>query len=250
MAINHTIVENLPSDGKNTDGYKLKSDMCSFVVPYNKCNIPNDLEESQRITGLTWKQNVNGLKLNVSGKIFATPTSLGLITAENYLQLPEKIYNLTGIEIDEDYVVNNAELCRFDATEDNIVEGHPQYYISAFNDVLKRSTDKFSAYKHRNTTYDNGLSVKPKSREKITFDIYVKGPEIRRYKDYCNQFDYDFLQSTNKIIRCEYQIMNQARMRKEFNIPQGIKPTMSDVFACKRNVVGDMLKNLVNGGEF
>lgn len=237
-------------DNKATNDWNLKSDMCSFIMPKGKYFIPKDLDNSQRIIGLTWKENANGLKINVSGKIFATPTSLGLTTAENYYQLPKKIYELTGIEIDEDYAINEAELCRFDATEDNIVDGHPQYYISEFNEALKCSTDKFSVYKHRNTTYDNGLSIKPKSREKITFDIYVKGPEIRRYKDYCSQFDYDFLQSTNKIIRCEYQIANQARMRSEFGISKSVKPTMASVFACKRNVVGDKLSYLVNGGKF
>jgi len=237
-------------DNKATNDWNLKSDMCSFIMPRGTYYLPNDFDNTQRIIGLTCKENANGLKLNVSGKIFAMPTSLGLITTENYSEIPEKIYNLTGIEIDEDYAVNKAELCRFDATEDNIVEGHPQYYISELNEALKCSTDKFSVYKHRNTTYDNGLTIKPKSREKITFDVYVKGPEIRRYKDYCSQFDYDFLQTTNKIIRCEYQIMNQARMRKEFDIPQGVKPAMADVFACKRNVVGDILSNLVNGGKF
>ena len=235
---------------ENSNNWNLKSDMCSVVIPQDKYYMPKDLDCAQRIIRLTFQKNANGLKLNVSGKVFATPTDLGLITAENYLQIPEKIYNLTGIEIDEKYAVNEAELCRFDVAEDNIVEEHPQYYISELNEVLKRSTDKFSVYKHKNTTYDNGLSVKPKSREKITFDIYVKGPEIRRYKDYCNQFDFDFLQNTNKIIRCGYQIANQARMRKEFNIPQGIKPTISGVFACRRNVVSDMLNNLINGGKF
>ena len=250
MTNNHKIIENLSSENKKTFGWDLKSDMCSFVVPYNNCCIPNDIDERPKVTGLTWKQNANGLKLNASGKIFATPTNLGLITVQNFSQLPEKIYNLTGIELDEKYTLNQAELCRFDVTEDNMVSGHPKYYISEMREVLKRSSDKFSVYKHRNTTYDNGLTIKPKRSENITFDIYVKGVEIKRYKDYCNQFDYDFLQSTNKIIRCEYQIMNQERMRKEFGIQKGIKPTMENVFACKRNVVGDMLNNLVKGEEF
>lgn len=80
---------------ENTNNWNLKSDMCSVVIPQDKYYMPKDLDCTQRIIGLTFQKNANGLKLNVSGKVFATPTDLGLITAENYLQIPEKIYNLT-----------------------------------------------------------------------------------------------------------------------------------------------------------
>ena len=231
------------------DNYDVKSDKCSFLVPFDKCSIPIDFDYEQKITGLKVQKNTNGLKVDVSGKIFSTSTDLGLITAENYTQIPEAVYNLSGIEIDKNYTVNMAVLCRFDATQDIFVDGHPQYYISELREILKRSSDKYSVYKHKNTTYDNGLSIKPKkSNIHITYDIYVKGPEMKRYRDYYKQFDHSFLLKTNNIIRCEYQIANQACMRKEFGIENNVKPTMALAFACKRNVVADMLNNLLNGG--
>lgn len=206
----------------------------------------NKQENKGMYIGFNYNIADNKLYFEVSGKLFSTPTSFGAITSENISDIPEKIYNLSGIQIDKDYLIKCAPLYRIDIKKDILVDGNPENYISALREILKAKSDKFDVYKHTNLKYIDGLSVHSKKlSDKTRYTAYIKWREVCKDKNYKNIFAYDFIEKATNIIRFECQIRQYAKIREIFDIDRSCSPSIQDIFTCGRNVISDLFKELI-----
>lgn len=235
--------------------YELKIDKFTTIIDKDNYIMPKNISKQGFGIGVNYKETPKGLKLEFSSKLFSTPTSLNALKLSNCNEFSDKIYVQTQIIINNDYLINSAEIHRVDVFEDIFVDDIPSYYLSEIKEILKGKSDKFDVYKYSDLSYIHGLTVIPKANKKWRVSIYTKGRELMksRNKKYREIFNSEFLEETEHIIRFEYQIRNFEDMRIEFGIPktrylsgQLKKPTIKDIFInCRRNVVADLFDKLV-----
>lgn len=234
----------------------LEVDKLELSIPLECCKLPKDIEKTSDI-GLNLWFKENSLHLSVSGKMFFTPNSLGEITKFNYKEICPRIERLTGIEIDQDFLISSSSVYHLHVKKDIMTEDAPEYYISELRELFKRNTDKYDVYKYKDLTYPKGLAVipkncglvlNPKTRDNDRFLIYKKGAELRKpeNKEYRENLDYRFIQETDKILRFEYQMRKFEDMRKALNLPDGCTPTINNIFNSNSDPVSDFFNKLLN----
>ena len=228
--------------------FKQQLDKLKFKIPNYCCNLPDNLNPKGACMGIIYKKVDTGVIFEISGKIFATPTSLGYITEDNIHLMPEKIYKYFQISIDGDYLFNEAAVYRADAVIDAIFDDELNYYISETREIARGKSNKYEITQYGKLKYIHGLTLIPKTQRKIRFIVYSKGIDLRkaRNKEYRKIFDCEFLELTNKILRFEYQIGDFKNMRKEFGISEYVYPTISSILTCKRNVVADFFDQIIS----
>ncbi len=233
----------------NTNNYTIKLDKIKTEIPIEYCIFSDDILPKNNFIGFNYAILHSGfLSIELSGKLFATPNNFGYLTNANSNLISDKIYNLSKIKIHNEYLLTQAPVFRVDVTEDISVNDDPKYYISEYRQILKGCTDKLTVYKYRDMTYITGFSLVPKTLNNFRASVYIKGKEIRKYrnKDYRKNFTKEFLKQTENIIRFECQYRKYKDMRKVFNIRNNKTPTISDILNCKNNVVADFFENLTD----
>ena len=241
----------------------IKLDKFHTKIPPSKYVCHEEEQKSNDLIGLYMKFDDNdNLSINMSGKPFATPNDLGAITLDNYTQIPDIIYNSTGIEIDKDYLLNQAQILTAHVKTDISLDGHLPDYISLIREIFKRNTDKFDVYRYSDLTYENGLqiipktdnkdftglAVVPKNKDNYRFIIYLKKAELDKYdnKEYKKIFDYNFLEKVSHMIRFEYQMRKFEDMRNAFGI---YNLTLSNILHSTENPVFKFFMTLLNDSE-
>lgn len=234
----------------------LEVDKLELSIPLEQCRLPKDIQKTSGIGFNLWV-NENSLYLSISGKMFFTPNSLGEITIHNYEEICPRIKKLTGVNINQDFLINSSPVYKLHIKKDMIAEDPPEEYISELRELFKRNTDKYDVYKYADLTYPNGLTVipkdcglvlNPKTLKNDRFSIYKKGAELKKSKnkEYRENLDYRFIQETDKILRFEYQMRKFEDMRKALNLPDGFTPTIKDIFNSDSNPVLDYFNMLLD----
>ncbi len=188
--------------------------------------------------------------IELSGKIFSTPTDLGSITKENIEQIPEIIKERTGMEIDIGYFMEHATLCRFDIKKDLLLTDKPSVYLSEMRESLNRNTDKYTIHRYGALNYEEGLTLIPKAKStKHRYSMYDKGTEVKknRYKnsEYYDKFVCVFLDDISRTVRCEYQSLSFDDMRKVLKLPKNKKPAVADIFEYRPDIIEEQYRKLL-----
>lgn len=230
------------------ENYFIKADKLVFNIPFDKCKIAHKIEYSKSLLGLNYDIKQDGILIKLSGKLFAKPDDFGSINKLNMNLLSEKIYQLTDINIDNHYLLNDAPVFSVDIKEDFFLEENPQYYLSECREIFRKKSDKFEITRYLDLKYQDGLALIPKTKEKLRFSMYNKGKDIQRSynKEYRKIFDYKFLEKSINSLRMELQLASFKRMRKEFGISSYFDPTINYILSCERNVVADFYEELMN----
>lgn len=223
----------------------LQLDKIKTKIPIGKFEITKPIQDVGYLQGLNYKLDDNGFCFEISSKSCATANSLGAITKD--ISIAEKVCNICGVRIDETYLINEAFIFRADVFSDVKVDEKPFNYIAEMREVLKSKSDKYDIYKYDDVGYSHGLVIVPKTQKSLRFIAYNKRKELMKSRNrlFCEQFSYDFLQEINQIIRFECQYRSFNDMRKAFNLSIEDKPTLANIFECKRNVVGDVFNELL-----
>ena len=229
------------------ENFNIEADMFKVVIPQGKYRLPKDVKPAKDIVGLHYYfNNDRGLVLKPSGKLFGLE---GITKYNKTLILPTIYERTNGLEVDEDYFLNKADVCITHVKYDVIVDGYPSDYIGEISDRLKLKSDKYSINNYDKLSYKESIRITPKATSsRFVFTIYNKGKELERSKNkaFRKTLDYKTIQDSKHMIRFEYQMTDFDRMRKEFGIPQKVKPTISAILYCERNVVADFFDNLVD----
>ena len=237
---------------------KIYVDKIKTKIPNSYCSYPDDLPYFTNKMGVQIWRHYDGLKLQISGKIFATPTTLGAITIENADKITDTIENKTGIKIDSDYLLNNATTYEVHLKLDIYTdEEKPEDYISDIREITKAKTDKYDVYRYDDVVYEKGLQVLkkpsslafvPKAKRNERFATYIKGAEIRASddKEYRQQLDHEFLAQTDRIIRFELQLRKFEDIRKFCEIRKEYTPHLMDILKSDKNPVYDKFCKLID----
>lgn len=209
-----------------------------------------NIEPQGRFIGGSYTTRGDDVIIELSGKVFSTPTDLGSITKNNMERLADIIRENCGFEIEINYLLKHATLCRFDVKKDLIMEEPPKHYISNVREILNQSTNKYTIHRYDELKYEDGLTVIPKAKAtKHKYVIYDKGTELNKTKakhpEYYNQFEYYFLEDVKRMVRCEYQSTSFNDMRKVLNLSQYIQPSIEDIFEYKKDIVAEQFKRLL-----
>lgn len=195
-------------------------DTVHFYVEPEHYTCKDSVADKNKILGATYMKYPNGkIKFNVSGKLFSTPSSLGYITQENYINIIAKLEKAFNISIDKYYFRYEMLLCRVDVVKDYFLSYNPKYYISELRRCFNYFSDKLSVYKYESCTYDNGLACIPKTQEKIKLSCYYKGYELSkaRNREYTSMFTYDFMELMQYCLRTELQLKSFSAINKYFD---------------------------------
>ena len=195
-------------------------------------------------------------------KLFATSNSYGYLTIYNFNALPEKIFSLTGIQVDSHYLLNQAPIYRVDICEDVIVEDVPSHYICETRQLLKIKSNKYTVQMYKDFAYKNafavlpdktenfitGLAVTTKTLSNFRASMYIKGVELNktRNRDYRKILSYEKLEEARQTIRFELQLLKYKEMRKFFNIHNKLTPTLNRLFECQKPIVADCFDELIS----
>jgi hypothetical protein len=240
----------------------IKVDKIKTKIPYDKCFIPKNTESVKTVIGLNSVMTKSGIIFEFSGKLFATSDSYGYLTKDNLNSLPEKIFSLTGIQVDSHYLLNQAPIYRVDVCNDVIVEDIPSYYISETRQILKSKSNKYTVQMYKDFAYKNAFAVVPDKAEKFITGVdlktktlsnfkatmYIKGVELNktRNREYRQILSYEKLQEAKQTIRFELQLRKYKDMRKVFNIHNKFTPTLNKLFECKKTIIADFFDELIS----
>lgn len=237
-------------------------DLFRTEIPHTNCLLPKTEQNKIQDKGVQIWRGFNGIKLQVTGKIFADARSYGGINLHNVENLTEIIYKETGADIDFNYLYKEAPLYEVHTNKDIITKGPILDYISDLREVLKACSNKYDVNRYDNVVYSNGikviekpepcsLAIIPKTKKKNRFIIYSKWAEINCHEDtlYSKHFDSEFLNSTRNVLRFEYQIRNFEDMRKAFGLSDLETPTLYRILSSKNNPVSEMYNKLISEYE-
>lgn len=244
---------------------KNELDTVVFGVDVNECKLLTDIPQSCSILGLKYvktKEKIPKYKksrifeepkdifvFTASSKLFSAPDDIGRISIDNFERIAPTIENVFGIVVDPNYLYEKALLLRADIKRDLIMKDNPDYTISTIRRVSKRDTAKYEIHNYENTTYSHGLAIVPKTKKNYRLSIYNKGREmsLKRNKEIYEQFNYDYLDTLNHMIRCEMQLRNFKDIKNAFHIPHDEPQTFNAVFECPYNVVYEQFCRLLKG---
>lgn len=188
------------------------------------------------------------LIIEVSGKPFATPTDLGAINKENFPLLASKLYELSGINIDLDYLYNEAIIIRVDVKEDVVLDEPTNNYIADIRRLAKMHSDKYAVINYPNMKHSDGLVIIQKKGSQFYLVIYNKGIELRKARnhEYFAQFKADYITETENMLRLERQFTKFEGMRKAFGIEKdGSHPKLRDMLNSKKIIIADALNEVI-----
>lgn len=237
---------------------KIYVDKIKTKIPNSYCSYPDDLPYLTNKMGVQIWRHSDGLGLQYSGKLFATPTNLGAITIDNADQIAEVIEQKTNVKIDSDYLLKEAPTYEVHLKLDiHTDEEKPENYISDIREITKAKTDKYDVYRYDDVIYEKGLQVLkkpnslafvPKAKRNERFATYIKGAEIRASEDkeYRQQLDHEFLAQTDRILRFELQLRSFDDMRKFCGIRKYDIPCLMDILKSDRNPVYNKFCELVD----
>ena len=222
-------------------------DKIKVGIPPEKYRIKG-AKNSDYLLGCNYKVKENKMLLEMSGKINAAPNNLGSITLENIEKAVATLKNY-GVEINLDYLLEDAELYRVDVKKDLEMDDNPSNYISALKEVFKACSDKYNINTYKKVKYFEGLELCPVAKSaKHKISMYAKYPEIlsKRHSDkgYFSQFDYEFLEQSKNTLRTEIQLHSFDEIRKSFQISKQEPPTLEKVFDYDGDVVNERLAEL------
>jgi hypothetical protein len=228
------------------DNINIELDKIKTNIPFKYFKMPTNSPRNNYFIGFNYAITETGLKLEISGKMFATFENLGSITYNNAPYITDKIYQLSNIKINNNYLLNNAPMYRIDIKKDVLVKDNPTYYISEIRNRVKNKTNKFDIYRFGDLTYEKGLVILPKAVKNYRFSIYLKQNEIKksRNNEYRKIFSEDFLDELKNIIRFELQVKKYADMRKFLNLKVNV-PTLLPILESDKNTIADFFEMLV-----
>ena len=245
---------------KQRNKTNIEIDTVEFGVLAPHYKVSPDTERYGNTLGLIYRINEDNIYFKASAKLFAKPNDIGAITLANCHELSHIIESISGIQVDEDYLLNKAVVYSAHVKKDIHTKDSVTDYISLLREALKSCTDKFDIYRYSDLTYENGFSVIPKPNirtnlsglaiqtktlDNYRYVTYSKGPELNKFenKNFRKIFDYDYLQYLNQVIRFEYQMRKFDDMREAFNIDE---PTLNNILNSDTNPVYDFLMKLLH----
>lgn len=237
---------------------KIFVDKIKTKIPNSYYSYPDDLPYFTNKMGVQIWRHSDGLSLQFSGKLFATPTTLGAITIENADQITEVIEEKTNVKIDLNYLLKEAPIYEVHLKIDIYTDEEKiEDYISDIREVAKAETDKYDVYRYDDVVYEKGLQVLskpsslaivPKAKKNERFAIYIKGAEIRASEDreYRQQLDHGFLVQTDRILRFELQLRSFDAMRKFCGIRIEYTPCLMDILKSDKHPVYNKFCELID----
>lgn len=222
-------------------------DTIDFAIPFLYCDFDCCMPQKGRAIGAYYYIEKDRIHFNLSSKLFAKPTSLGAITINNVEEITQKLKSLFEIEVDTEYLCTQAEMYRVHTKKDPMLNNHASMYIPYINASFKRLSDKFIFNKFKDIKYEHGLSASPKGNKKIRYSIYNKGFELAkaRNKEFREIFDYDYLLSLVKVLRCEIQIGGYEEVRNLFKLKSGTKPTLENILNSPVDVIANEFSQII-----
>lgn len=226
--------------------YMNELDTVYFYIDKCNCRYDEEIAPSGSIIGAYYEFKNNNIFFNISSKLFATANCLGAITKDNIEEIAGIIENAFGIKIDTAFLCEEVLLARVDVKKDRIMSDNPSFYLSYLRNLFKRNTSKFDVHKHEYMTYDQGLKLTPKTKQKFCYSLYHKGNELKRAsnKKFRESFDYDYLMDLNNCLRVEAQFKNFETIRNAFHLKSNEKQTFASVLTQDVDVVGEQLNKL------
>lgn len=241
----------------------IKIDKIKTCIPYEYCKLPDNDVYKASFLGFSYVKTKAGLVIEISGKLFVSASSLGYITKENYKSIAERIYSLSGVQIDSNYLVTMAPTFRTDVCEDVVIKDNPLLYISELRQILKRITYKYNIYMYKDCPYKKGFTVIPNKHipefnglviekktlsSKTRFSVYIKGAEIKKakHREYRKHISDELYKQTQQTIRFELELKKFKDIRKHFGINSKSAPVIQDLFKCQNSIIADVMSKIIN----
>ena len=211
--------------------------------------------KSGKALGLSfYTDKVNDLIATFSGKICSSNCDFGGITRKNYNIILEKLCKEYKIIISPLNFLNSTVFA-FDVKKDIILDSPSSLYISAIRESSLLATNKILHIDFLNKLgLEESLLIKSSNKStRDSFLIYSKFAEIyanrRKYQEYFNQFDTEFLEKNRYTIRLERRLASFKDMRKALHIEETRPVTVLDVLFSRVDLVQEKFNQLIQKGE-
>lgn len=221
-------------------------DTIEFCIKKDQCKFDKNIPFWGKTLGMHYKIYGDKIYFGLSCKLFSTATNLGAINRNNYEEIVRQIAKIFGIIIHPNYLYTEVSLRRVDVKKDRFMDENPCFYISDLHRLFKRNTFKYEIHRYEDLTYDNGLSLVPKTKSKHRYSVYHKGHEVLRSqnKEYREKFDFTFLENLNYCLRSEVQLKGSDNIKKAFNIGRYEHLTFENVFNKNLDIVSEQFGKL------
>ena len=214
---------------------------------------PRKIKNGKSLGLSFYTDKANDLIITISGKICSSMCDFGSVTCENYIVILDKLSQY-GIFISPfDFL--NSTVFAFDVKKDIILDSPSSLYISAIRESSLLSTNKVIQIDFLNKLgFEESLLIKSSNKTtRDSFLIYSKFTEIyanrRKYPEYFNQFDSEFLEKNKYTIRLERRLASFKDMRKALNITESRPVTVKDVLFSRVDLVQEKFNQLIQKGE-
>jgi len=229
-------------------------DKLKIQVKKNSYVNPQKIKTGKSLGLSFYNDQANDLIATFSGKICSSKDDFGGITHENYNLILETLTDNWGIIITP-FNFLNSTVFAFDVKKDIILDSPSSLYISAIRESSLLSTNKILHIDFLNKLgFEESLLIKSSNKTtRDSFLIYSKFTEIyanrRKYPEYFNQFDSEFLEKNKYTIRLERRLASFKDMRKALNITESRPVTVQEVLFSRIDLVQEKFNQLIQKGE-
>lgn len=215
---------------------------------------PRKIKKGKSLGLSFYTDQANDLIITISGKICSSNCDFGSVTCTNYNIIIDKLSQKYGIIIST-FNFLNSTVFTFDVKKDLILDFPSSLYISAIRESSLLSTNKILHIDFLNKLgFEESLLIKSSNKTtRDSFLIYSKFTEIyanrRKYPEYFNQFDSEFLEKNKYTIRLERRLASFKDMRKALNITESRPVTVQEVLFSRIDLVQEKFNQLIQKGE-